>query len=247
MNADLAALPKWSGDRLVVPCRIYRVGPWRASWREGATTSVGMVTGRVANSEALVPVRDPRHPGGAPVWLLILAALAIGGVVIWLLLRRWRRRDRPQPTDRTLPLPAWLAAALALRDLERIDPGRAYLDVLAGILRRFVSGRFLLNAEEMAAEEILDAAVRSGWPRPALRGFARLLVECDKARYAPSVVSATSCRDRVRESLDLIETARIQPTYSPVPERLRQDAAAAWQALRAAYPRQESVAGRSSC
>jgi hypothetical protein len=242
-----AGLAPAAGPRLLAPFRVYRLGPWRAAWGEAQPGRVLLVNGALEPGAGFVPVRDPRRLGGLPFWAL-LAAVAVLAVTLALFLW-WRWRGRPaaiEAADRPLPPPAWLQAAVELWGLEDArGHDRSYLDGLAGVLRRYLHGRFHLPAEEMTASEIAAAAGRTGWPEARLGAFATILAGCDQARYAPAGVSAQQCRDGMRRLLDLIEAERVDPVWTPVPAERRAAAAAAWQRLRERYPAGSD--GGSSC
>jgi hypothetical protein len=170
--------------------------------------------------------------------VLILAGIVIVVLAGVLLVARWRgRRSCDWPSDRPLPAFAWVEAAPALNELASMshvgaDSGRAFLDRLAGILRRYLAVRFQLPAEEMTPAEIAAAGEQAGWPPAALQGFVRLLQRCDDDRYAPDPVAAHRCRASLEEALDLIEAVRIQPRYTPVAAEATAVAEAAWRQLR---------------
>ncbi len=244
-------LPPPEGPRQLARFRVYREGPWRAAWADGPSGRVQVVEGRVDDPAAVEPVRDPRAIGGIPEWLFtalvgVAGPGAGGAAALWW---RWRRhRHGWQPVHRTLPPPAWLDAALALRDLEqRSLLGREHLDGLAAVLRRFLQDRFFLAATEMTAPEVLAAARTAGWRQPVMSGFAELLAACDDARYAPDHVGSQEVYRAVQGSLDLMEAVRIQPVWTPVaPDRLA-DARAAWALLRQRYPSAADEPGRQAC
>lgn len=241
-------LPPATGPRQLARYRIYREGPWRVAWGDGAAGPVQMVSGRVDDPAQIEPVRDPRAIGGVPRWLLVTFAvgllLACLGSAWWL----WRRRqERIEPVYPRLPAPAWIAAAVALRRLEQergLD--RDSLDALAGILRRYVRGRFHLPAEEMTAPELRSAADRAGWAREVLTGFADLIAACDDARYAPDRIGSPVVHRGVGRALDLIEAVRIDPEYTPVSAGELVEARAAWSWLRERHPL-ESAGEVSRC
>jgi hypothetical protein len=225
------------GPRLVAPFRAYRLGPWRAAWRDGPASAVAVVSGRLQGANERQPVRDPRALSGLPRWLPAIAAVLLLALLGWLLARRLRRRARSVAIDRPLPPPAWLQAALDLYRLEeRTGHGRAYLDGLAAVARRYLEGRFHLPAVEMTADEVRQAAERAGWPAGRLRPFADLVAACDAARYAPADVGAARCREGVRTLLDLVEVERVTPRWTPVPAEHLAAADAAWRDLRRRYP-----------
>ncbi|HOX26600.1 MAG TPA: hypothetical protein PLL30_05420 [Candidatus Krumholzibacteria bacterium] len=250
---DVASLPAAAGARQIAPFRIYRLGAWRPVWDGGPSGPLATVAGRLTDPQVRADVRDPRAVGGVPRWQMALVGgllAALAGFVLW---RRWRRRGGARfAPDQPLAPPAWLAAAIDLRNLERdgtggAADGRAYLDRLASIVRRYVHGRYHLPAEEMTAAEISAAAARRGWPPAALRSFVTLLAECDRVRYAPVAVSALQCRECLGDALDLIEDARVMPAWSPVAGTTLAEAEAAWRELRARLPRRASERQDSPC
>lgn len=240
-------------SRLITAWRVYRLGPWRAAWADGPAGEVLQVAGRLDAQAPILPVRDPRSAGGLPRWLpwLLLAAVLMGcGLWLW---RRWRGRSGPPlAADQPLPPPAWLQAALDLSDLDRgvagaPPAGRAYLDRLAGILRRYLQDRFHLPAVEMTTAELEPAARRAGWPADQLAGFLQVLATCDRLRYAPPEVTARHCRDCFGEALDSIERVRVEPVWSPVPPTRLAAASHAWQDLRARHPARPAVPEGERC
>lgn len=244
-----------AGDRpqLITAWRVYRLGPWRAAWADGPAGEVLQVAGRLDAQAPIQPVRDPRAAGGLPRWLpwLLLAALLMGcGFWLW---RRWRgRASPPAAADQPLPAPAWLQAALDLSDLDHSvagapAAGRDFLDRLAGILRRYLQGRFHLPAVEMTAAELAPAARRAGWPADQLEGFLQVLATCDRLRYAPPEVSARHCRDCFGQALECIERVRVEPVWSPVPPSQLAAASHAWQDLRARHPSRSAVTEGERC
>lgn len=230
-------LPPPEGPRQLAHFRVYREGFWRAAWQEGPAGTVQRVDGRVDDSASVAPVRDPRVIGGLPAWAVWLVAGALLVLLALLAWWRWRRRRRHAPAHRALPPPAWLEAARRLEALQR-QPllAREHLDALAGIVRRYLRGRFLLPAEEMTADEVLHAARVAGWPSPTLAPFARLLATCDDARYAPEQVGSELVQRCVRETVDLIDAVRVTPRWTPVSPGELAGAQAAWRHLRELYP-----------
>jgi len=237
LTAEPAGLPAATGPRVITAYRIYRLGPWRLAWGEAEPGPVRLVTGRLEDASALIPVRIPRTLGGIPFWVLIVAEAVLLTLILLLVFLRLRRGPREGACeDRPLPDPAWYAAAMALSNLQAKprDPsgdGRQDLDVLAGILRRYLHDRFLINAEEMTASEIRDAGAAAGWPALQIRGFVRLIDHCDTARYAPDPVPHHALMGRMREASELIAGVRVVPRWSPMSAGDRVEAETAWQSL----------------
>lgn len=249
----LAALPAAVGPRAVSFWRVYRLGPWRAAWQDGTPGEVLQVHGRLADSGEYLPVRDPRQLAGLPRWLVWALACVALAAAWWIGRRRWRRRGSAAALDSLpLPPPAWLEAALALRELDRSSgdvrrDGRGELDRLASIARRYVQARFHLPAVEMTATELAAAAREAGWPAAQTDGFVRLLAACDQLRYAPPAITARHYRDCLAEALNCIDGVRIQPVWTPAPAQTLAAATAAWQELQQRYSGSLEDPRRAAC
>lgn len=248
--SDEMPLPPPEGLRRLARYRVYRVGPWRAAWTTGDPGRAMTVVGSVTDPEQIATVRDPRVLGGVAGWLLLLVATAVVLSLLALMWVRWRRQRAAGagPAHRQLDPPAWLDAAIALRTLDTsalLD--RERLDGVAGVLRRFVKGRFHLSAEEMTAAEIAAAAADAGWLDSQVGPFAELLGACDDARYAPDMVGSQRSWQVVQQTLDLIDGVRIEPIWTPVPVADLAEARAAWRQLRERYPALIELPGRTTC
>ncbi len=249
---DLKSLPAASGPRLVVPWRIYHLGSWRAAWQDAGPSAELTVRGRLPAPGEIMPVRDPRLPGGAPRWLAwLVVAVALALAAVWLRRRVRARTGYRVPADLPLPPPAWLLAATRLLALVEETgggaDGRRLLDRLAGILRAYLVDRFQLPATEMTSDEIAAAARAAGWPPGQVDGFCRLLASCDHLRYAPLAISASHGHAVLSAALDLIEEVRIQPRWTSVAPGPLAAAAAAWRELRARYPRRSDDGEVAAC
>lgn len=248
----LGELPPGEGPRLVVPWRVYHLGPWRVAWGDAAAGETLAALGRLEAATTIMPVREPRAVGGLPrgfFWILALVGAAAAGRMLW---RQRRGGGRAVPAGRPLPPPAWLLAAQQLWELERSPAGgrpdcRKFLDRLAAILRGYLQGRFFLPAAEMTAAEVAAAGRAAGWPAPQIGGFCELLADLDGLRYAPAAVTALHCRQHLSRALDLIEDVRILPVWSPVAPPALAAATAAWQQLRLRYERGPSGVERAAC
>lgn len=233
---DLSALPE-IGDRnrVVLSFRVYRTNPFRI--KVGSFESpVIQVRARVSETDEMVGIRTPRPGGWSPLSALgFLLGLVL---VLWLAWWLWdRRHGGEELLDRDLPPPAWLAAAIELRDLlhggllSRGD-SRAFLDGLAGITRRFVAGRYRIAAQEMTGREIIAACTGLGHRSTQPGTFARMIDSVDHHRYNPEASGAGWCRDQAILFYDQMAEVRIQPQYSVVSPDLRRQGEKAWSDLK---------------
>lgn len=233
---DMSALPA-VGDRVRVArsFRVYRTNPFRL--QAGSFMSpVIQVVGRVAGSDETAGIRAPRPVGWSP--LVVLGLVVLFFLILFLARLLWDRgRGREGPADRELPSPAWLTAAIELRDLLQegsLNRGdsRVFLDGLAGIARRFVTGRYRIAAQEMTGREIIIACAALGHRSTQPGIFARMIDAVDHHRYNPEVSGAGWCRDQAILLYDQMGMVRILPRYSDVPADLRREGETAWADLK---------------
>ncbi|PIV80594.1 hypothetical protein COW53_08870 [bacterium CG17_big_fil_post_rev_8_21_14_2_50_64_8] len=219
--------------RLVRQLRVYRLDPFVLQV-PGWTSRVMSILPRLADQGSMSPVRDPRPLGWSPaVWLvwvffgLLLIALGVLG---------WRRRRLriKAPPDATIALPAWMDAACGLQELLRaglLESGhnRDFLDALAGLMRRFTAGRYLIGAREMTAAEIVDACSRRAYDPGPVRDLAGVIAASDGTRYHPADPDGSNCRAAATTFFRVLEQVRIRPKFvlPPADLALRADRALA--------------------
>jgi len=255
---DMSALPD-GGDRfrVVRSFRVYRTDPFRL--QAGTfVSSVIHVRGRVGGTDEMAGIRAPR-PAGWSV-LVVLGLLLFFTLILMLARWLWNRGRRgEEPTDRELPLPAWLTAAIELRDLVQegfLNRGdcRPFLDGLAGIARRFVAGRYRIAAQEMTGREIITACAELGHRSTRPGVFAGLIDVLDLRRYDSEASDAGWCREQAVQLYDQISSERIMPRFTEVPADLMREGESAWAGLkrelspgrRRMHDRGSAVSGREA-
>ena len=229
---DLPDTPE--GTRFVASFRIYRTNPFLVK-AEAFQSPVIQVVGRVDGTSDTAPIRAPRQVPWSP-WIILglLALLALILVVARLLWNRGGGKD--DWADRAIPAPAWLVAAIDLRDLLAngfLNRGesRPFLDGLAAISRRFVAGRYRIAAQEMTGREITSACGGLGYLSPSPGVFARLIDAVDHHRYNPEAAPPGWCRDQAILFFREIGRVRVLPRYTEVPEGLVVESEIAWKDL----------------
>jgi len=232
---DLSTLPE-SGDqnRVVHSFRVFRTAPFRL--QAGSFLSpVIQVLGQAEGTDEIAGIRAPRRVGWSP--LVVLGLLLL--LFLVLLLGRWlwnRDRGNRDPADRDLSLPAWLTAAVELRELVQaghLNRGdcRPFLDGLAGITRRFVAGRYRIPAQDMTGGEIKAACAALGHRSARPGVLAGLIDVLDRRRYDPELSGPGWCRDQAVQVFEQISTVRIMPRFTEVPADLLRDGESAWAGL----------------
>ncbi|MBK7045713.1 MAG: hypothetical protein IPH48_04160 [bacterium] len=236
--ADAAAsLPASPGERVVATYRVYRTAPFRLEWL-GRTSPVVLVRGRVDDPSRLAAIRDPRPVGwftaAAAVLLALLVLLAAAS---WWWWRRRRRRDNAA-LDWSLPEPAWIGTALALRallaerHLERGDT-RLFLDGLAAVARRHAAGHFGVAAAEMTGRELIASCNARGYAPMQPEALARIIDAADLHRYDRAGPTAEWCRHEAVDLLTALSATRVMPRQTPVAAERLLEAGKAWTAVTA--------------
>lgn len=122
-------------------------------------------------------------------WLAWLALAVVTGTVLWWFGRRIRKRAGPSPSTPTPDV--WEET---LRELERLipllrpDQSRAYAIASTSLLRRYLEGRFGIEAPRLATEEFLLAAQQSpALPEPHRGRLGECLRLCDLMKFGRAV------------------------------------------------------------
>lgn len=235
----LAALPPATGERVVARYRVYRADPFRLEWA-GRTTPVVHVRGRVEDPGRLAAIRDPRAlPWLTPALVVLVLAGLLGIAAGWWW---WRRRRRGEaPGDWPLPEPAWLAAALALRDLlaeRRLERGeaRAFLDGLAAVARQFAGAHYGVPAPDLTGAELRSACAARGHEPGGPGALASLIEDADLRRYDPQPPGTDWCRQQSGRLLGCIADSRVEPRFTPVTAERKLAAVQAWAELTRGTP-----------
>ncbi len=228
---DAGSLPAGAGPRVIAKYLVYTTDAFRLQWK-GQPSRVITVRGRVTDPSKLAAIRDPRawpwFTWTLGLLLLVATLLAAGG---WWLWRRWRRGQAP--ADWPLPEPAWLAAALACRELlaaHHVERGEArpFLDGLAGIARRFAAAHYGIAAAEMTGCELVVACGDRGHEPALPAAMGRLIDGADLHRYDPEPPSPAWCREQTLDLVARIGEARVMPRLTPVAAERLLAAQQAW-------------------
>jgi len=236
--SDKWGLAEAEGPRSFHSWRIYRTQPFRIQVGE-ALSPVITVSGLVPGTGDIAGIRAPRPVGFSLA--IILGLLVLLGLVIlaaWLVWDRGRRGAALE--DWTLPVPAWLTAAIELRDLywagdlARGD-SRAFLDRLAGVARRFMAARYRVAAQEMTGREIINACAGRGHPVSDPGAFARMIDELDHRRYNPEAATPAWCREQAIVLFEQMGKVRVLPRFTEVPAELLLEGEKAWSELKTEF------------
>jgi hypothetical protein len=153
------------------------------------------------------------------IWATAAAGLALSAWA-WT---TWRRR--PGASQPPVPPPAmpdlWeetLSGLERLLPLLRPDQSRAYGIASTALLRRYLEGRYGLQAPRLATEEFLAAAARSpALPerhRDALADYLRL---CDLLKFGRAVAETAELQQLHVAAVQFVTTSRPVPATPPAP------------------------------
>jgi hypothetical protein len=185
------------------------------------TTSVFVVSVTSVGLDESGDIRDIKGPLEIPRnWLLLLprlaGALAIGVLAYWLYRRLW---GRMVPEDRAVAAaterPAHEVAYEALARLEAkglLEKGeiKTYVIEASEIVRRYVEGRYHVDALEMATYEVADGLREAGVALDVRLLFDRFLGDCDLVKFAKWVPEMTVCREFVPRASEIVDRTRVE-------------------------------------
>ncbi|HNW59087.1 MAG TPA: BatD family protein [bacterium] len=171
----------------------------------------------------LVPPRDWKS-----ILLKVLAALvlAAAAVALWWYLRRRRQGKGILPERQTPPRPAHEIALEALHALVASDwlaagKHKAWHSELADILRRYIEGRYGIDALEMTSRELLGALDRYGLEESWRLRLQELLTLCDMAKFAKYIPEPAETEGLTASAFAFVEGTKLtwtEPEPQPQPE-----------------------------
>jgi len=171
-----------------------------------------------SESEELVdirgPVRLPRDYGTLIRILLIVAILiAAAGLTVYAV-RRYRKRKMVVPLEdifATIPPHEWAYAELdRLMARKLLEEGRFkdFYVSLMEILKRYLEGRYRINALERTTEEVMDVMALARIDRKVRANAERILKKSDMVKFAKHVPSHEESRETIQEVYTFIDQTR---------------------------------------
>ena len=211
--------------------RVFRLNPFRI--KVGSMVSdVLHITGSTGDLNETAAIRMP-GVWRTRWWMILLPVLLLAALFIGLYLL-WLRRVQLETIQQWEPAPpAWLAAAIDLKELlsgeyPSPDSVRGFMDQLAGISRSYLAGRYLVPAGEMTGREILARCLLKGHDTRSLRRLVKILEGLDNQRYNPELPDGFWSREQAVEMVKSIADVRILPRYTSVNSQLLLEAENAW-------------------
>ncbi len=169
----------------------------------------------------LVPPRDWKSILLKVAGAVLLVALAVAAWWIW---RRRRQGKGLLPERQTPPRPAHEVALEALHALVASDwlaagKHKAWHSELADILRRYVEGRYGIDALEMTSRQLLDALATYGLAEPWPARLQDLFTLCDMAKFAKYIPEPAETGRLTATAFDFVEATKlVWTTPEPQPE-----------------------------
>jgi hypothetical protein len=185
----------------------------------------------------LVPPRDWKS-----ILLKVSAAvlLVAAAVAAWWYIRRRRQGKGILPERQTPPPPAHEIALAELKALVASDwlatgKHKAWHSELADIIRRYIEGRYGIDALEMTSRELLAALAGYGLEERWLPGLRDMLSICDMAKFAKYIPEPAETERLTAAAFDFIEGTKLEWT-EPEPQSPVEEAAESRQAGREEDP-----------
>jgi hypothetical protein len=164
-------------------------------------------------------IRDIKGPLAIPRnWLLLLPWVlvvgALGGGAYWL---QRRIKRRPQQVAEATPTPAGAPHEVAYEMLDRLAESglleqgeiKAYYIAVSEIVRRYIAGRYGVDALEMATYEVLQGLEAVGVSSSNLSQFDRFLDDCDLVKFAKYRPEIGTCREIVARARNIVTATRL--------------------------------------
>ncbi|MBN1541955.1 hypothetical protein JW992_07385 [candidate division KSB1 bacterium] len=159
----------------------------------------------------LSPDRDWRRwwvIGGGGLLLLLCAA----AVIFWL--RRRRKGEGLLPAFRKPPRPiheVTLEALLSLRDSTLLAEGqiKAYYSELADIVRRYIQGRYYIDAPEMTTSQLQQTLQNERIEDAVADSIIEIMQLCDLVKFAKYVPEESVHDALLHQAIELVERTRL--------------------------------------
>ncbi len=139
--------------------------------------------------------------------LLIIVGIIVLIILIWFLFRLYKKRALLKKNKSILSLPAPLPAEdIALKELDMIanlmeKKRRLFYFQLTAILKKYISKKFIINAQEMTSQELLKSIKNLDIKSEFLFIISSFLEFSDTIKYAAMPASI----NEVKKDLNLIK------------------------------------------
>ena len=208
--------PPTPGSYVLPPLDVVAVGPDSEEVRSATNEVFVEVTTRLAEdaeAEGLRGLKPPVEPPARWPWLVGLAVLLLLLTLIWW----WRRvRSREPLVPELAPHEVAFEELEALRSTDFTDLSqlRRYYYELSAVLRRYVEGRFDLNATDLTSQEIRARLAELGLQSPQEEKLKRFFDATDGVKYAAQVPTERAVETVYESVLTFVEETMPSQTES---------------------------------
>lgn len=190
---------------------------------EAGVIEVHSVLANEPNAE-LKPATAPVVVEQDDYTLLIVAgallALLVGGILAWLFMRWWNKRDRSEPLPPPPP-PPWEVALSELRALEarratEVEQGRTdqWVDAVSDSVRNYFGLRFGFHGLESTTDEIAAALETTRALHIEPSDAVRFLGRCDLVKFARASLADEASQSLIIDALELVKQTRPEAASS---------------------------------
>ncbi len=150
----------------------------------------------------------------APYALIALMIIAAGlGLYLWI-----KRLKKKKPEEKPAPIITEPAHIIALRELQALKEKKLwqqgqiknYYIELTDIIRRYLHGRFAIDATEMTTEEILSSLKLTDCNHESIIAITRLLRQADLVKFAKAKPIENENEDAYKQAFIFIELTALK-------------------------------------
>jgi len=208
---------------------VFTVPPFPFMYFSG-TDTVKIYTDSLLLSSSTLPVdtlqgfRDITNPLEVPfsIWefvpYILIGLIVIGiGLVLYFWFQRLRKK---KPEEKSTPIITEPAHVIAFRELQALKEKKLwqqgqtknYYIELTDIIRRYLHGRFAIDATEMTTEEILRSLKLTDCNHESMIAITRLLRQADLVKFAKAKPIENENEDAYKQAYIFIELTAIKGT-----------------------------------
>lgn len=199
--------PPTVGSYVVEPIEFVAIGPDGEAVRQSTNEVFIEVATRLEQGDeagGLRALKPPVEPPARWPWVVgILGLIAL--VALWWWWRKRRRRQAPEVVLAPHELAFAELEALRNTDFTNLIELRRYYYELSAVLRRYVEGRFGLNATDLTSQEIRARLAELGLETAQERKLDRFFVATDGVKYAAQVPSEVEVEGVYEAVLSFVE------------------------------------------
>lgn len=210
----------FTGEFEIPPLTVYYTLAGDSSARPLSTEPIRIMVESVKASEA-GDIRDIKEPEEYPWnwwwalrWYILGAAVLLLAAAAWFVYRRKKAGRGLLPVRETPPRPPHETALEALERLKAADlPARGeikqYYIEISEIIRRYIEGRYFVDAMEMTTCEVMTALSGLEIKEPDYHDFGDFLSRCDMVKFAKVIPPQKEITAIMEAACDLVDRTKV--------------------------------------